>query len=226
VTGSGVRRGTHVVAFALVAFTAAPAHASSCDDLVQAARTHESSGEPDIALRQYNDAVSLDPTCANGWLGLGALRARMGDAAEAERVYSAALSHVPTLTSAIAGRARTRWQLGRAEEAEADMARYAEGSMATDVKGALTALVELASWYASIHRTPAQLATWRRIGTLAHPVDAALDARARTTIEALALVVGPADPVTHPPTALSNEAAAPRHAFVDLLRSVAARLRF
>jgi tetratricopeptide (TPR) repeat protein len=211
-------------AFAWVFLAAAHAHASSCDGLVQSARSHESSGEPDIALRQYNDAVSLDPTCASAWLGLGALRARTGDAAEAERVYSAALSHLPSLTSAIAGRARLRWQLGRTEEAEDDMRRYVDGAVTTDVRAALSALVEVASWYGSVHRAPAQLATWRRVAALARGADPALEAKARTTIEALVLVVGPADPVTHPP-ASSNEATRARYAFVELLRSVAARLR-
>ncbi len=198
------------------------ASASSCDDLVQSARAHEASGDPDVALRQYNDAVTLDPTCANGWLGLGALRARTGDAAEAERVYNTALSHVPTLTTAIAGRARTRWQLGRTEEAEDDMRRYVESTGATDVHAALGALVELASWYGAAHRAPAQLASWRRIAALAHNSDTALEARARATIAALVLVVGDADPVTHPTL---DSRSATRHPFVELLRVVAARLR-
>src|SRR5450631_4041375 len=81
--------------------------ASSCDELVRSARAHEARAENDVALRQYNDAVSLDPTCSEGWLGLGALRAKTGDVAEAERVYNTALTHVPTLASAIAGRARS-----------------------------------------------------------------------------------------------------------------------
>jgi tetratricopeptide (TPR) repeat protein len=211
-------------AFALVFFAASRASASSCDDLVQSARAHESSGDPDVALRQYNEAVSLDPTCASGWLGLGALRARTGDVAEAERVYNAALSHLPTLTSAIAGRARSRWQLGRTEEAEEDMHHYVAGATVTDARAALGALVELASWYASVNRAPAQLAAWRRIAALSKGVDAALEARARTTIEALVLVVGAADPVTHPP-AQSAAGERQKHAFVELLRSVAARLR-
>jgi tetratricopeptide (TPR) repeat protein len=200
------------LAFVLASlFGSRSASAGSCEELVRSARAHEASRDFDVALREYNDAVTLDPTCASAWLALGSLRARTGDPAEAERVYDAALTHVPGLSAAIAGRARSRWQLGRADEAESDMRAYAEHLVPTDPRAALAAYVELASWYAAQHRPPAQLACWRRIADLAHGVDPALAARARTTALALALVVGPADPVTHPPRA-------------DLLRSVAARL--
>ena len=188
------------------------ASASSCDELVRSAKAHEAAGDNDRALHVYNDAVSLDPTCAAAWLGLGALRAKTGDAAEAERVYDAALSHLPSLADAIAGRARSRWHLGRGSEAEDDMRDYVERSAPNDRRAALAGLVELASWYAQTNRAPAQLACWRRIAVLAHGFDDALEARARATAEALVIVVGPADPVTHPPR-------------VDLLRSVVARLR-
>jgi tetratricopeptide (TPR) repeat protein len=194
-----------------IALVCPRARAGACEELVRTARAHEANGEADVALRQYNEAVSLDATCENGWLGLGALRART-DAAEAERVYTAALSHVPTLAGAIAGRARTRWQLGRAEEAEDDMHRFVDAAVATDVRTALAGLVELATWYAAANRAPAQLAVWRRIASIAHATDGALEARAQTNVTALVLVVGTADPVTHP-------------ARIDLFRSVAARLR-
>jgi tetratricopeptide (TPR) repeat protein len=193
-----------------VSGVAARATAGSCEELVRSARAHETHGETDIALRQYNDAVSLDPTCGDAWLGLGALRTKTGDVAEAERVYTSALTHVPSLTGAIAARARTRWQLGRPDEAQDDMLRYVDTE--GDKRTALAGLVELATWYATVHRDPAQLTIWRRIAALADGNDDALAKRARATIEALVLVVGPADPVTHPPR-------------VDLLRSVAARLR-
>jgi tetratricopeptide (TPR) repeat protein len=189
------------------------ASASSCDELVRSAKAHESAGETDVALRVYNDAVRLDPTCGAAWLGLGNLRARTGDAAEAERVFEAALTHVPSLPEAIAGRARSRWRLGRGSEAEDDMKEFVDRSAPNDPHAALAGLVELASWYAATNRPPAQLACWRRIAALAHGVDDALEARAKITVRALAIVVGDADPVTHPPA---------RDLGRDLLRSVAA----
>jgi hypothetical protein len=192
---------------------ALPARASTCDDIVGEARGHESKGDGDVALRQYSAAISLDPTCSAAWLGLASLRARMGETTEAERVYTAALSRLPTLTAAMAGRARARWQLGHTDEAEQDMLHYADTSLGSESRGALAALEELASWYASVHRAPAQLGVWRRILALAlfAGADAATLGRARAQVTALSLVVATADPVTHPPR-------------VDLLRSVAARL--
>jgi len=209
---SRTRRAFDAVLVAAALFATRAAHAGSCDELVASARAHEAAGDRDVALRQYNDAVTLDPTCEPAWLGLGALRERAGDAAEAERVYDAALLHVPTLSAAVAGRARSRYRLGRAEEAEEDMRGYAERLVAHDPRAALAAFVELASWYTAQGRPPAELACWRRIADVARGVDPALEARARTTSTALALVVASADPVTHPPRG-------------GLLRSVAARLR-
>jgi|SRR6185312_2537136 len=210
---SRTRRAFEILLALTLALFARTAAASSCDEFVASARAHEKSGEPEIALRQYNDAVTLDPTCGPAWLGLGELRARTGDAAEAERVYDAALTHLPSLAEAVAGRARSRRRLGRADEAEEDMRAYAEGlANKGDLHGALAGLVELASWFSAENRPPAELACWRRVAELALGVDSALESRARATTAALVLVVGPADPVTHPPR-------------VGLLRSVAARLR-
>jgi hypothetical protein len=91
------------------------------------------------------------------------------------------------------------------------MRAYVDRSAPNDPRAALAGLVELAGWYAAMNRAPAQLACWRRIAALAHGVDDALEVRAKATVSALAIVVGPADPVTRPPR-------------VDLLRGVAARL--
>jgi tetratricopeptide (TPR) repeat protein len=198
----------------LLLLCARPALASSsCDELVRSARLHEASGEPEAALRQYNDAVSLDATCAAAWLGLGSLRARMGDAAEAERVYDAALTHVPSLGEATLGRARTRWALGRRDEAESDMQRYVDLTAATDRASALRALEELAGWYRALARPPAELACWRRVVLLAPDVDTRLAAKARGMVGALEIAVAEADPVRHPPPQSG------------LLRRVVARLR-
>ena len=197
---------------AVILLCARPALASSCDELVRSARAHEASGEPETALRQYTDAVGLDATCAAAWLGLGSLRARMGDAAEAERVYDAALSHVPSLGEAALGRARTRWALGRRDEAELDMQRYVELASASDRLAAVRALEELAGWYRVIGRPPAELACWRRVAALAPALDGALASKARAMVAALEIAVAEADPVRHPPRS-------------DLLRRVVAGLR-
>jgi tetratricopeptide (TPR) repeat protein len=166
--------------------------ASSADDLVQQARDHEASHDDDVALRRYTDALALDATHGDAWLGLGALRMKLGDAAEADRVYTAALERVPALRLALRGRAEARWALGRRAEAERDLDSYATSS------GDVTALRRLAEWFGAEGRTPAQLATWRRLLTLARSVDEPLEREARRMVRALVILVDSADPASRP----------------------------
>ncbi len=163
---------------------------SSGDELVRQAREHEAAREDDVAARRYTDALTLEPANADAWLGLGALRLRMGEPAEAERVYDSALRRVPTLRRAQAGRARARWALGRHPEAEGDLAAYAIEAGDTD------ALRELSTWYAIDGRTPAQLSTWRLLLTLSPDEDAAREAR--RMVRALVVLVDGADPAASP----------------------------
>lgn len=166
---------------------------SSADELVLQARAHEATHEDDIALRRYTDALTLDPTNTDAWLGLGALRVKLGEVLEAERVYTAALARLPSLRRALEGRARARWTLGHHVQAEEDLETYAR--LGRDV----TALRELADWFATDGRTPAQLATWRRLLTAATQLgDPALETEARRMVRALVIVVDGADPASSP----------------------------
>lgn len=165
----------------------------SSEELVRQAQAHESRHEDDVAVRRYMEALELDPTTEPAWLGLGALRLRDGDAAEAERVYDAALQRVPTLRRAIAGRAHARWALRKHAEAEADLEAYAVG------EGDVAALRELAGWYGSDGRAPAQLATWRRLLAMAvGSDDAPAEKEARRMVRALVILADGADPATSP----------------------------
>jgi tetratricopeptide (TPR) repeat protein len=169
------------------------AASSSADELVRQARAHEAAHEDDVALRRYTDALSVDRTSADAWMGLGALRMKIGEAAEAERVYDTALGEVPTLKVALAGRARARWALGRHAEAEEDLEAYA------DAEGDPAAFRELAGWLGTDGRTPAQLATWRRLLAIAHRgEDPALEHEARHMVRALVILVDGADPAASP----------------------------
>lgn len=173
--------------------SAAPrtAHASSALELVKIAHAHEVAREDDLALRRYMDALALDPTCEEAYLGLGSLRARRGDLREAERVYTVALEHLPQLRAARLGRAYARRALGARAEAMDDLLAGAEEDPA--------ALRILASWYAEEGQTPAQLAVWRRILARAEATqDPHLLHEARTTVRALVILVGPADPAAAP----------------------------
>lgn len=173
--------------------TRARAASSSSDELVRQARAHEASHEDDLALRRYAEALTLDPTNEDAWLGLGALRLRLGEAPEAERVYGAALERVPTLARALEGRARARWAQGRHAEAEDDLAAYATA------EGGPAAWRELASWYGVDGRAPAQLAIWRHLLAAAGDAhDAAAEKEARRMVRALVILVDGADPAAAP----------------------------
>ena len=200
----GLRRG--VAGVLLVAATLAPlsSRAGGADrpwqstdsalELLREAREHEARQDDLVALRRYTEALALDPTLGDAYLGLAALRLRRGDAREAERVYGIALSHLPSFGAALVGRAEARWALGYRAEAELDLETYARNA---EDPGALR---ELAGWYAQEAQAPAQLATWRRIHSLAATrSDAALEHEARTMARALQILVGGADPATRPP---------------------------
>jgi tetratricopeptide (TPR) repeat protein len=174
---------------------------SSADELVHQAREHEAAHEEDVAVRRYTEALSIEPTNPDAWLGLGALRMKLGDPSEAERVYAAALDRVPSLRPALVGRARARWALGRHAEAESDLEAYALPG------DDIASLRELAQWYGSDGRTPAQLAIWRRLLRIASAGagangtatrDDALISEARRMVRALVILVDGADPASSP----------------------------
>lgn len=170
---------------------ARPAGATaSGDELVRQAQAHEAAHEDDVAVHRYMDALTIDTTNEDAWMGLGALRLRLGENAEAERVFDTALRRVPELRRALQGRGRARWALGRHAEAEADLDAYATSS------GDVGALRELAGWYGADGRTPAQLAVWRRV--LATANDDGTQREARRMVRALVILVDPADPVSAP----------------------------
>lgn len=169
---------------------AAGASSSSADELVRQARSHEAAHDDDVAVRRYMEALEIDPLNEDAWLGLGALRLRIGEAAEAERVYDAALQRVPTLHRAIQGRARARWTQGRHADAESDLEAYVAVEPDAD------ALRELSTWYGADGRTPAQLAVWRRLLVMAS--DDAAQREARRMVRALVILVDRADPAAWP----------------------------
>lgn len=161
------------------------------------AQHHEAVREEEIAVRRYMEALSLDGTCAEAYLGLGALRTRGGDLREAERVYSVALERVPDLRPAYAARARVRRALGFRREAVTDLFAGSGDEV--------SALRTLATWHGEDGQLPAQLATWRRLAVIAETTaDSALAREARTTVRALVLLVGPADPASAPPSPTSD----------------------
>ena len=109
-------------------------------------------------------------------------------------MFSVALAHVPGEYQLLFARARVRRLLGWHDEAAQDLEAYASKESSP-----IPALRELAGWYAADGRAPAQLAVWRRILVLAVLADdTAITSVARTTVRALQILIGPADPVMTP----------------------------
>jgi tetratricopeptide (TPR) repeat protein len=163
-------------------------------ELVREARAHEAAHEDDLALRRYAEAIALDPTLEDAYVGLGSLRLRLGDARESEHVFDAALFHAPGLPEAWLGRGRARHAMGSLRAADADLEAYISKKDDPDAHR------ELARWYAEEGLPLAQLAVWRRLLTLAERRgDAGLHREARLTVHAIELIVGTADPVREPP---------------------------
>lgn len=175
---------------ALLAWGGRVRASSSADELVRQARSHEAAHDDDVAVRRYMEALEIDPLNEDAWLGLGALRLRIGEAAESERVYDAALLRVPSLHRALQGRAHARWAQGRHGDAEDDLEAY------TALEHDADSMHELATWYGTDGRTPAQLAVWRRL--LATASDDAGQREARRMVRALVILVDRADPAASP----------------------------
>ena len=101
------------------------------------------------------------PPREDAWLGLGALRLRLGEPGEAERVFDAALQRVPRLGRAIAAGRTPAGRWASTREAEADLDAYATPKATPRRSRELAGVVRRPT-----ARSPAQLATWRRL--LAH----------------------------------------------------------
>lgn len=187
---------------ALLLSSVARADTPSCEELVRQGHAYEASSDQDRALARYGEAVQLDGACGVGYLAMGELRARMGDGREAERVLTTGLERVPRMREALLVRAKVRRAMGRRVEAEEDIRAIVDAPGAEDDTArplTVGALRAIAGWYGEDHARPAELATWRRLQSVAtRSNDPTLAHEATTMVRALTIVVGIADPVTAP----------------------------
>ena len=159
--------------------------------LSERARQARARGATGDALRLYTEAVRMDPSFGPAYLGLGELRAALGDWGEAERVYEMALRLPAAGAAALAARGRLRYQRGDVEGAVGDM----EASLEREPRNTAR-LAQLAAWHVATQSWAAALVAWRRLLVQRERLgqDAAAD-QARTQIRALTILAAEADPV-------------------------------
>ncbi len=162
--------------------------ARGLSDRARQARARGATGD---ALRLYTEAVRMDPSFGPAYLGLGELRAALGDWGEAERVYEMALRLPAAGAAALAARGRLRYRRGDVEGAVGDM----EASLEREPHNT-TRLAQLAAWHVATQSWAAALVAWRRLLVQRERLgqEAAAD-QARTQVRALTILAAEADPV-------------------------------
>ncbi len=146
-------------------------------------------GEPALAVREYTDALQMDPSFGPAYLGLGAVRELLRDFREADRVYSAATRFPDSKAEALARRSAVRRALGRHEEAFTDLESAV--SEAPQRKWLRT----LGDWYVERRAWPAALNAWRRFLSLAEREGSSDRDEARLRVQALSVLAAESDPV-------------------------------
>ena len=194
--------------------SAAPAPVGFTRRLAQShlerAEALELRGDIAQALHEYTETIGIDSTFGDAYLGLGALRERMGDAREADLVYSAALRLSDARSKALLLRSHLRRASGLSAQALLDL----ESAVELDDSRAL--LEELARDYVELHAWSAALAVFRRIAASAAGAgDAPALETARLEVRALRVLAAETDPTQDLP---------PKHDWVSrALRSIARR---
>ena len=146
-------------------------------------------GDSELALTEYTEAIRLDPSFGDAYLGLGALREARGDLREAERVYDLGVKLPSSRATALDRRARVRRALGRQDDAFRDL----EESVAIEPNRAR--LRALAEWYVERRTWPAALVAWRRLLSLLGDEPSAERDEARVQVKALSVLAADSDPV-------------------------------
>jgi len=160
---------------------------------LERARELERRGDIAQALSEYTASLAGDSTLGEAYLGLGALRERMGDAREAELVYSEGVRLGDRPVRSLVQRSRLYRALGHSQEALRDL------EAAVSLEPNREALEELAHRYVEVHAFSAALFTFRRILVSAQDSgdNAGLET-ARLEVRALRMLAAETDPTTEP----------------------------
>ena len=153
-------------------------------------RALEQRGEVPRALVAYTEALRSDPTFGPAYLGLGRLRERLADYAEAERIYARAI-HLPSVAAeALARRASIRRARGDRAGALLDL----EAAVRQPGRVGPDHLELLARWYIERRNWLAALMLYRRMAGELDDSDPRF-AEVRLKVRALTVLAADLDPV-------------------------------
>jgi tetratricopeptide (TPR) repeat protein len=148
-------------------------------------------GDTALAVREYTEALRMDPSFGAAYLGLGSVRELLRDWREADRVYSAATRFPDSKAEALARRSAVRRALGRDDEAFSDL------ESAVSETPQRRWLRTLGDWYVERRAWPAALNAWRRLLALAEREGSSDRDEARLRVRALSVLAAESDPVLY-----------------------------
>ena len=161
---------------------------SGAEELADRGRRFEEAQRYTEAITAYSESIKLDPSRGETLLALGKLRARLGEANEAELLLSSAARYANVAAEALTLRAHLRQAQGRTEEAARDLENAAKLSP-DDV----ARTQELSAMYAARGAWPPALSLWRRAAAVSREADT--DRQTKLQVRALTLLSAELDPV-------------------------------
>jgi tetratricopeptide (TPR) repeat protein len=155
------------------------------------ARRHVAQGDTFAAIRDYTEALRIDPDSGAACLELAAIRGALGDYRDAVWLLNRASALPETRGEALSRRAELHLGMGKRELALADLRAAVESAPTAEHLRALAAFyVQEKAWVAA-------LAAWRRLEVTMNPSDASARSEAREMVAALGALAAEADGVQH-----------------------------
>jgi tetratricopeptide (TPR) repeat protein len=186
-----------VSAFVVASLTPSPSRAdptSSAKLLVAQGRERFTAGDDLTAMTRFFEAIEMDPSNVDGYLGLADVRLKRGELSEAESLDSLAISRAPTAAKAWLARGRVRRRLDRRDAASVDLGvALAESIEPTPLRAEI--LRDVASLERALGRPASELGAWRMLRATAEALgDEATAKEASIQSRALGLYLGDLDP--------------------------------
>lgn len=162
--------------------------------LVAQGRERFAAGDDLTAMKRFFEAMEMDPSNADGYLGLAEVRVKRGELSEAEALDSLAIAHAPMSGRAWLARGRVRRRLAHRDAASVDLGvALAESVEPTPLRAEI--LRDITALERELGRPAAELGAWRMLRATAEALgDAETEKEASIQSRALGLYLGDLDP--------------------------------